>query len=149
MFIFTYRYKVFNYCIKLPFFLLSTDEHPQFEAITTVHVTESNTHFQNYKIVEVHEVAAPTMVSCHTVPYPYMVFYCHYQTTESKVFRVPLMGENGDKVEAVAVCHMDTSHWNSKHPAFRVLGMKPGESHVCHFFPDDNFVWVPRTSVVA
>lgn len=80
------------------------------------------------------------------MPYPYAVFYCHYQESESKVFRVSLTGENGDKVEAIGVCHIDTSQWSRNHVAFKVLGIKPGSTPVCHFFPEDNFVLVPSTT---
>uniref|UniRef100_A0A2N9IID3 BURP domain-containing protein n=1 Tax=Fagus sylvatica TaxID=28930 RepID=A0A2N9IID3_FAGSY len=86
----------------------------------------------------------PKMVACHTMPYPYAIFYCHSQKSENKVFKVRLGGENGDKVEAIAVCHMDTSQWSPDHVSFRLLGVQPGTSSVCHFFPADNFVWVPK-----
>ncbi|XVE66947.1 hypothetical protein DITRI_Ditri08aG0120600 [Diplodiscus trichospermus] len=116
----------------------------RFIILTTTHLTKSNTHFQNYTILETpQQISAPKMVACHTVPYPYAVLYCHSQETENKVFKVSLGGENGDRVEAVAVCHMDTSQWNHKHVSFRVLGIEPGIPGVCHFFPADNFVLVP------
>ncbi|XLR55950.1 hypothetical protein S83_006622 [Arachis hypogaea] len=92
---------------------------------------------------DIKEMEAPKMVACHTMPYPYGVFYCHSQTTLNKVYRVPLEGDNGDKVEAIVVCHLDTSEWGSSHPSFQVLGVKPGTSSVCHFFPDDNLIFVP------
>ncbi|KAK9176997.1 hypothetical protein WN944_029016 [Citrus x changshan-huyou] len=63
--------------------------------------------------------------------------------TENKLFGVSLGGDNGDRVEAVAVCHMDTSHWSRDHASFRVLGIEPGSSHVCHFFQADNIVYIP------
>ncbi|MCI83693.1 BURP domain-containing protein, partial [Trifolium medium] len=44
-------------------------------------------------------------------------------------------GENGDMVEAMAVCHLDTSQWTPSHVSFQVLGVTPGSSSVCHFFP--------------
>ncbi|KAF1001579.1 hypothetical protein AG4045_001387 [Apium graveolens] len=89
------------------------------------------------------EILAPKMVACHTMPYSYAVFYCHYQKSKSRVFKVSLVGENGDKVEAIGVCHLDTSQWSPSHPAFQVLKIEPGTSPVCHFFPADNFVWIP------
>ncbi|XVF01123.1 hypothetical protein REPUB_Repub04eG0061000 [Reevesia pubescens] len=115
-----------------------------FKILTTAHLTKSSTRFQNYTILErPEEISAPMMVACHTVPYPYAVLYCHSQETENKVFKVSLGGENGDKVEAVAVCHMDTSQWSRNHVSFRVLGIEPGTPGVCHFFPADNFVLIP------
>ncbi|PHT81135.1 hypothetical protein T459_14150 [Capsicum annuum] len=44
------------------------------------------------------------MVECHTTACPYTVFYCHYTTIKSKVFKVSLRNEaNGDRAEAIAV----------------------------------------------
>ncbi|KAF3793332.1 BURP domain protein [Nymphaea thermarum] len=87
-------------------------------------------------------VATPTSVVCHNQPYPYAVFYCH-KTTASRAYVVPLGADDGSKVNAVAVCHLDTSTWNPKHLAFRVLGVKPGSVPVCHFLPQDHLVWAP------
>lgn len=115
---------------------------------TTVHFSKPTTLLQNYSILEVPvEIKTPKMVACHTMPYPYAVFYCHSRESGNKLFKVALGGENGDKVEAVAVCHMDTSQWDSDHVAFRVLRTRPGVSPVCHFFPADNLVWVSSPSV--
>ncbi|CDO97066.1 unnamed protein product [Coffea canephora] len=68
--------------------------------------------------------------------------------SESRVYEVSLYGENGERVEAIAVCHLDTSRWSPNHVSFRVLGIKPGTSPVCHFFPADNFVLVASTSSI-
>ncbi|KAE8692640.1 Pentatricopeptide repeat superfamily protein isoform 1 [Hibiscus syriacus] len=111
----------------------------------TEHHTKSSTLFQNYTILkEPDEVLASRMVACHTMPYPYAILYCHTQETENKVFKVSLGGDNGDRVTAVAVCHMDTSQWKHDHVSFRVLGIEPGMPGVCHFFPADNFILVPE-----
>jgi hypothetical protein len=127
--------------------IFGSDSH--IKVITTTHIKKSNVVLQNYTIVQLREIPAPQMVACHTMPYPYAVFYCHSQESESKVFKVRLDGENGyDKVEALAVCHMDTSRWSSKHVSFRVLGIEPGSSNVCHFFPADNLVSVPTSTRV-
>ncbi|KAK6143472.1 hypothetical protein DH2020_023820 [Rehmannia glutinosa] len=117
----------------------------QTKYFSTTHLTKSNNNaiLQKYTIMGIHEISAPKIVACHTMPYPYAVFYCHYQESQSKVYKVLLSGENGDRVEAIAVCHMDTSHWGRNHVSFKVLGIEPGSSPVCHFFPADNFVWVP------
>ncbi|XLR55948.1 hypothetical protein S83_006620 [Arachis hypogaea] len=116
-----------------------------FRVLSTSHKTKSSVTFQNYTMLEdIKEMEAPKMVACHTMPYPYGVFYCHSQTTLNKVYRVPLEGDNGDKVEAIVVCHLDTSQWGSSHPSFQVLAVKPGTSSVCHFFPADNLIFVPK-----
>ncbi|XP_019165119.1 PREDICTED: BURP domain-containing protein BNM2C-like [Ipomoea nil] len=99
---------------------------------------------QNYTVAAApREIPAEKMVGCHALPYPYAVFYCHSQQ-KNKVLRISLVGENGeDRVDAVGVCHMDTGKWNPNHVSFRVLGIQPGASPVCHFFPVDNLVWLP------
>ncbi|KMT00469.1 hypothetical protein BVRB_9g217700 [Beta vulgaris subsp. vulgaris] len=123
----------------------------KFKVLNTQEFAKTGKFLQNYTIFDdPREVLAPKMVACHTMPYPYVVYYCHHQESESKVFEVSLKGENGSNdneniVEAVAVCHMDTSQWSSSHVSFQVLGIKPGSSPVCHFFPADNLVWVPLT----
>ncbi|PQM38126.1 BURP domain protein USPL1 [Prunus yedoensis var. nudiflora] len=100
-----------------------------FSVVATTHLTNSTTNFQNYTILEEpKEISAPKMVACHTMPYPYAVFYCHSQQSVNRVFKVLLGGEDGDRVEAVAVCHLDTSQWSPNHASFSVLRTKPGAS---------------------
>ncbi|KZV17744.1 hypothetical protein F511_01553 [Dorcoceras hygrometricum] len=112
--------------------------------ISTTHHTDTKTPIQQkYTVMGIREYSAPKLVACHTVSYPYAVFYCHYQTSKSRVFTVLLTGENGEKVEALAVCHLDTTQWSKNHVSFKVLGIEPGSAPVCHFFPADNFVWIP------
>ncbi|KNA12070.1 hypothetical protein SOVF_129260 [Spinacia oleracea] len=120
----------------------------KFKALSTKTFAKSGTGsniIQNYTITkEPRQVPSPKMVACHTLPYPYVVYYCHHQESESKVFKVSLRGEvNNNIVEAISVCHLDTSQWSPNHPSFQVLGLKPGSSPICHFFPADNLVWVP------
>ncbi|XP_062095247.1 BURP domain-containing protein BNM2A-like [Humulus lupulus] len=115
--------------------------------VTTTHLTNLSVSLQNYTILEVPKEILPhkkKMVACHTMPYPYAVYYCHYQDSENKVYKILLGGENGDKVEAIAVCHMDTSQWSRNHVSFRVLRIEPGTLPVCHFFPSENLVWIPK-----
>ncbi|KAJ4716492.1 BURP domain-containing protein [Melia azedarach] len=120
-----------------------------FKVLNTNFLTKSNIIFQNYTISQVPEqIFAPKIVACHIMPYPHAIFYCHTQETENKLFSVSLGGDNGDRVEAVAVCHMDTSHWSRDHASFRVLGIEPGSSHVCHFFQADNLVFVPASTML-
>ncbi|KAK6946223.1 BURP domain [Dillenia turbinata] len=114
------------------------------EVHSTIHLTRPFTPLQYYTILEVPlELSTPKMVACHKMPYPYAVFYCHSQESENKVFKVSLGGENRERVEAIAVCHMDTSQWSHNHVSFGVLGIEAGSSHVCHFFPSGHFVWIP------
>ncbi|XP_027173717.1 BURP domain protein USPL1-like [Coffea eugenioides] len=120
------------------------------EVLSTHHLAKSNAaRLQNYTITEAPErISNPKMVSCHTMPYPFIVFYCHYQQGDNRLYRTVLSGENGDKVEAIAICHMDTSQWNRDHVSFQMLGIEPGTAPVCHFFPAENFVLVPSTSSI-
>lgn len=87
--------------------------------------------------------AGDKAVVCHKQNYPYAVFYCHKSDT-TRAYSVPLEGDNGVRVKAVAVCHTDTSQWNPKHLAFQVLKVKPGTVPVCHFLPEDHVVWVSK-----
>ncbi|KAF9609433.1 hypothetical protein IFM89_016233 [Coptis chinensis] len=121
-----------------------------FKVLTTNHHRKSttpsliNSHLHNYTILNIsREISATKMVACHTMPYPYTIFYCHHQESQSKVYKVSLMGEYDERVEAVVVCHMDTSAWDPGHVSFVMLGIKPGTDPVCHFFPEDHLVWVP------
>ncbi|GLT96933.1 hypothetical protein SLE2022_145240 [Rubroshorea leprosula] len=63
---------------------------------------------------------------------------------EPKAIYAPrFLGENGDRIKAPGICHMDTSGWDSEHIAFRLIKVKPRESPVCHVIPEDNLVWLP------
>ncbi|KAL4555662.1 hypothetical protein LXL04_038289 [Taraxacum kok-saghyz] len=113
---------------------------------TNIHnLTESGyTLLQGYTFLkEPSEIQVPDMVACHTMAYPYAVYYCHAQKGYNRAFKISLGGENGNRIDAIAVCHMDTSKWDRDHVAFRVLGVQPGTSPVCHFLPADNIMWIP------
>uniref|UniRef100_A0A0V0HQ68 BURP domain-containing protein n=1 Tax=Solanum chacoense TaxID=4108 RepID=A0A0V0HQ68_SOLCH len=129
-------------------------EKTQIEALTTMktHSEEysstplNHDHLQNYTILnhDPEDVGATKMVACHTMP---SVYYCHHTSSKSKVLKVSLRNDaNGYKIEAIAVCHLDTSDWNPSHLSFRVLGILPGTSPICHFFPSSNdLVWIPKS----
>ncbi|CAL8176110.1 unnamed protein product [Prunus armeniaca] len=116
-----------------------------FNILSTTHPTTSTAITQSYTILEEpKEVLASKMVFCHPMAYPYAVFFCHNFEKDTKFFKVSLEGENEDKVEAMAVCHMDTSDWDPNHSLFGLLGIKAGASSpVCHFFPENHLVWIP------
>lgn len=125
--------------------ILGVKSDSDIQVYATSHLTRSSVNFQNYTILEnIVRIEATKMVACHTMPYPYAVFYCHSQGSENRIFKVSLVGDNGDKVESLVVCHMDTSHWGPGHVSFQILGVTPGSSSVCHFFPADNLIWVPK-----
>lgn len=102
---------------------------------------------QNYTVVEVpQEIPASNVVSCHTAPYPYVIFMCHY-LHKSRLFKSSLVGEtNGDRIELISTCHLDTSDWSPDHIGLQVLGSEPGKMPVCHFLMADNFAWIPLPS---
>ncbi|KAI3915562.1 hypothetical protein MKW92_043709 [Papaver armeniacum] len=82
-------------------------------------------------------------VVCHGESYLYAVFYCH-AIHKTRAYVVPLVGTDGTKIKALAVCHADTSSWNPKHIAFQVLKVQPGTVPVCHLLPEDHIVWVTK-----
>ncbi|XP_059644355.1 BURP domain protein RD22-like [Cornus florida] len=108
-------------------------------AISTV--VEKETPLQKYNIAGTKKMVGEEAVVCHKQNYPYAVFYCH-KTQTTKTYTVSLVGADGTKAKAVAVCHTDTSEWNPKHLAFQVLKVKPGTVPICHFLPEDHIVWV-------
>ncbi|KAL1361967.1 hypothetical protein HN51_010271 [Arachis hypogaea] len=117
-----------------------------------IHTTtpSSGAPLQKYTILKIsQDIYAPKWVACHPLPYPYGVYYCHFISTGTRVFKVLLDGENGDKVEALGVCHLDTSDWSPNHILFKQLGFMPGEAPVCHFFPVKHLMWVPQPSTTT
>lgn len=109
------------------------------QAISTE--VKKETPLQTYTIEGVKKMASDAAVVCHKQNYAYTVFYCH-KTQTTKAYSVSMVGVDGTKAEAVAVCHTDTSGWNPKHLAFQVLKVKPGTVPICHFLPEDHIVWV-------
>ncbi|OUZ99944.1 BURP domain [Macleaya cordata] len=113
-------------------------------ALATEVLGKEETQKQQYVIISgVKKMAGDDSVVCHSQTYLYAVFYCH-ATHTTKAYVVPLVGADGTKIKAVAVCHTDTSTWNPKHLAFQVLKVKPGTVPVCHFLPEDHIVWVAK-----
>ncbi|PQQ15834.1 hypothetical protein Pyn_19017 [Prunus yedoensis var. nudiflora] len=89
------------------------------------------------------KLAGDKVVACHKQNYPYAVFYCHAMKPTA-AYVLSLKGDDGVKVKAVAICHLDTSEWNPKHLAFQILKVNPGTIPICHFLPADHIVWVPN-----
>ncbi|RZC86448.1 hypothetical protein C5167_030531 [Papaver somniferum] len=93
----------------------------------------------------VRKIVSDKLVACHILPYPYAVFFCHATSAHTtRAYDVPLVGTDGTKINATAVCHQDTSKWDPDHVAFQVLKVKPGTVQICHFLSGDNFVWVGK-----
>ncbi|XP_022135997.1 BURP domain-containing protein BNM2C-like [Momordica charantia] len=122
--------------------ILGLPKNSPMKNLTTSHLSNPHTIFQNYTLSQMpKEIAVPKFFACHSLPYPYAVYLCHSPGGDAKVMQLPLEGDNGDRVEAIAVCHMDTSDWRSNHPSFRVLKTKPG-TPVCHVFAETDFLWM-------
>ncbi|KAK8663642.1 hypothetical protein V6N13_083451 [Hibiscus sabdariffa] len=96
------------------------------------------------------EIDSQKKVACHPMPYLYAVYFCHiFEATETKDFKLQLVGDiTGDKVDALVVCHMDTSGWSSDHVVFRMLGIKHGGA-LCHVFSQGNLVLIDEASAIA
>jgi len=104
-------------------------------------VEKETNKLQEYRVSGVKKMVGAKSVACHNLDYAYAVFYCH-KFTATKVYVVSLVGLDGTKANAVAMCHRDTSGWNPKHLAFQMVKVKPGTVPICHFLSEDEVVWV-------
>jgi hypothetical protein len=100
-----------------------------------------------YKVTEVRKLSddSPIVAACHDLTYPYAVYYCH-TTSPAVAYLVTLADEDGGApatMEALAVCHLDTSLWTPRHPFLVAHNLKPGDAAVCHFLSKLSIVWVP------
>ncbi|KAL9661439.1 hypothetical protein QQ045_026263 [Rhodiola kirilowii] len=112
------------------------------QAISTE--AEKDTKLQKFKIINgIKKLANDEAVVCHKETYPYAVFLCH-DLKATRSYLVPLIGADGTKAKATAVCHIDTSGWNPEHLALRVLNVKAGTVPVCHFLPEYDVVWTKK-----
>ncbi|XP_052160101.1 BURP domain-containing protein 9-like [Oryza glaberrima] len=90
-----------------------------------------------------------SMLACHDMLYPYKVFFCH-TPKQTRLYQVSLVsGESGRPLidGLLAVCHQNTSDWDTSHPFFHFMDVKPGETTACHFFGRGSIIWVPVPSV--
>ncbi len=85
-----------------------------------------------------------TPVVCHSLSFPSQVYYCH-KLSKTRVLQATLEAAEGGRINAVAICHLDTSWWSSKHPAFAALNVKPG-TEVCHWTVESTLVWVRNSN---
>jgi len=102
-----------------------------------------------YNMTAVRKVSGESsaIVTCHDLTYPYAVYYCH-TANPTAVYSVTLTSVDDATVtparmEALAVCHLDTSKWSPKNPFFELHNLKPGEVTVCHFLTKLSIIWVP------
>ena len=104
----------------------------------------STASLQEYVVLEeLQEIQGPKKVICHPMK---DAFYCHC-SVHTKVLKVLLGTQNGDKMETVAVCHINTARQNPDDILHRLLRVKPGTiAPVCHFLPGGHFVWIQSPS---
>ncbi|KAI3917389.1 hypothetical protein MKW98_027308 [Papaver atlanticum] len=93
----------------------------------------------------IRQIVSDNLVACHSLPYPYAVFFCHATLAHTtRAYVVPLIGADGSEIIATAVCHNDTTKWDPDDVAFQVLNVKPGTIPICHFLTEDNIVWAGK-----
>ncbi|GKE40134.1 BURP domain protein RD22-like protein [Tanacetum coccineum] len=112
------------------------------KAISTEIKTKKSSPPQKYTVERATKLSSNKSIVCHKKNYAYAVFFCHKSVT-TRVYAVSLMGVDGTKVKAVAVCYTDTANWSPKQLAFLARKVKPGSMPVCHFLSENHVVWVP------
>ncbi|KAK6944976.1 BURP domain, partial [Dillenia turbinata] len=111
---------------------------------TSTEADKQGTQPQKFTIMPgIKKLTEENVVVCHSMSYVYPVFYCH-KTHTTRAYSVPLVGADGTKAKAVAICHTDTSKWSPKYLAFQMLQLKPGSVPICHFLPQNNIVWAAK-----
>jgi hypothetical protein len=85
-------------------------------------------------------------VVCHELMFPSTMYYCH-RVTGFKIIDVNLASAadptipSNNQIQATAMCHMDTTLWLSRHPAFPALHIAHGQE-TCHFLSAGDLVFV-------
>ncbi|KAG0625749.1 hypothetical protein M758_2G078200 [Ceratodon purpureus] len=79
------------------------------------------------------------IVVCHHLAFPSALCYCH-AVTGTKVVQATLKTEGRAHIKAMAVCHLNTELWLSRHPAFKALNIAKGEE-ACHFLVGSDIVF--------
>lgn len=99
-------------------------------AITRIHGHETPNSM--YAVAQITQLSN-NVVPCHSMDFPYEVFYCH-RLKEVQALRMQLKGlkDGMPRVTATAMCHMNTSDWDEQY--FELLGGERGES-ICHYMP--------------
>jgi hypothetical protein len=115
---------------------------------TTVVPAKALTVGANLTIVEYNARSADTednAVVCHNLPFPSQVYYCH-KVSKTQVSQAILEAPEGLRINAVTLCHLDTSWWSVNHLAFKTLNVPRG-TEVCHWAFVSTLVWVPRSNI--
>uniref|UniRef100_A0ACD6AIW8 Uncharacterized protein n=1 Tax=Avena sativa TaxID=4498 RepID=A0ACD6AIW8_AVESA len=136
--------------VKLPMSLLETPNVRAFSAANLpLEAPGTRALRGRYNVTAVQKVSddSSAIVTCHDLTYPYAVYYCH-TANPTAAYSVTLTSVEDATVapstmEALAVCHLDTSKWSPKNPFFELHNLKPGEVTVCHFLTKLSIIWVP------
>ncbi|RLN11708.1 BURP domain-containing protein 10-like [Panicum miliaceum] len=112
-----------------------------------------------YKVAVVRAVTAhgankeaSNTVTCHSMSFPFALFYCH-AVNPTRIYEVTLHKDEDDVVpamprmpmvvQALAVCHVNTSGFDPTLNYWMKLGLKPAEASVCHFLTRGDVLWTP------
>ncbi len=115
---------------------------------TTVVPAKALTVGANLTIVDYNTRSTDTednAVVCHNLPFPSQVYYCH-KVSKTQVSQAILEAAEGLRINAVTLCHLDTSWWSVNHLAFKTLNVPRG-TEVCHWAFVSTLVWVPRSNI--
>ncbi|CAL4975681.1 unnamed protein product [Urochloa decumbens] len=132
---------------KLPAALLGTRDVHAFSGDMPIDPAGTTARRERHKVTAVRKLSeSPVAAACHDLTYPYAVFYCH-TTSPAAAYMVTLEAEDGGsaapEMEALAVCHLDTSQWSPRHPFLVAHNLRPGDVAVCHFLSKLSMIWVP------
>ncbi|CAL4963052.1 unnamed protein product [Urochloa decumbens] len=132
---------------KLPAALLGTRDVHAFSGDMPIDPAGTTARRGRHKVTAVRKLSeSPVAAACHDLTYPYAVFYCH-TTSPAAAYMVRLAAEDGGsaapEMEALAVCHLDTSQWSPRHPFLVAHNLRPGDVAVCHFLSKLSMIWVP------
>ncbi|KAI5085051.1 hypothetical protein GOP47_0001220 [Adiantum capillus-veneris] len=102
---------------------------------------------QEAQVIDVKVVSSKgsRVASCHDMKFPSLLYSCH-MTKTSELIDVSVKLADGHVAHMPAICHMDTSYWNPSHIAFQVLNVEPGKTSICHWLPQNSFVFVQGTN---
>ncbi|KAG2611164.1 hypothetical protein PVAP13_4KG135600 [Panicum virgatum] len=131
---------------KLPAALLGTRNVRAFSGDMPVDPAGTAARRGRHNVTAVRKLSeSPVAATCHDLTYPYAVFYCH-TTKQVATYQVTLAAAEGGRapaMEALAVCHLDTSQWTPRQPFLVAHNLKPGDVAVCHFLSKLSVIWVP------
>ncbi|KAG0504973.1 hypothetical protein M758_2G143500 [Ceratodon purpureus] len=87
------------------------------------------------------------IVVCHHIAFPSSLYYCH-RVTGTKVIHTTLKTTEGSLIKGMAICHLNTELWLSRHPAFKALNIAHGDE-ACHYLVENDMVFTPAMAQVS